>query len=278
MRVITTIAEFRQARRDVKGTLGFVPTMGYLHDGHLELVRRAKGESAAAAASIFVNPTQFGPTEDLAAYPRDFERDRSMLESVGCDLLFYPGVDEVYPRGFQTYVTVEEVSKRLEGERRPGHFRGVATVVAKLFNIVQPDKAYFGQKDGQQVLVVKRMVQDLALPLEIVVVPTVREPDGLAMSSRNVYLSLEQRKAATVLSRSLFAARERYLKGERNAAVLRKTVEDILKSEPLGQIDYVSLAETESLTEITTTVDRPAMLSIVVRMGKTRLLDNVLLE
>ncbi|MBI4329344.1 MAG: pantoate--beta-alanine ligase [Chloroflexi bacterium] len=276
MRLLTTVAEFRAARAQVKGSLGFVPTMGYLHQGHMELVRRARKENDTVAASIFVNPTQFGPSEDLAAYPRDFDRDRAMLEKEGCDLLFYPGAEEVYPPGFDTYIEMGRIAQPLEGVARPGHFRGVATVVAKLFNVVQPTRAYFGQKDGQQVAVVKKMVRDLDFPLEIVVVPTVREPDGLAMSSRNVYLKPLERQAATVLWRALSRARDLYERGERDAEALREEVRRVLDSEPLARTEYVSLADAETLEEVDH-VTRPVMVSLVVRMGATRLIDNIIL-
>ncbi len=277
MRVLTTVGEFRAARRQVAGSLGFVPTMGYLHEGHMELVRWARRENDAVAASIFVNPTQFGPTEDLAAYPRDYERDRVLLEREGCDLLLYPAPEDIYPLGFDTYVTVGTVTARLEGAARPVHFGGVATVVAKLFNIVQPDRAYFGQKDGQQVVVVKKMVRDLAMPVEIVAVPTVREADGLAMSSRNVYLGPEERRAATALYRALSRARELHTGGQRDADTLRQAMREVLEAEPLAETEYVSVADVATLDEVPT-VDKAAMVSLAVRIGRTRLIDNVLLE
>src|SRR4030043_1009308 len=208
MKVIETVAEMKQARKKLRGTLGFVPTMGYLHEGHLMLVRRAKAENDAAVASIFVNPTQFGPKEDFARYPRDPERDLSLLEKERIDLVFMPDAEEMYRQGFATWVDVEKVTERLEGSTRPGHFRGVATVVAKLFNIVEPTAAYFGEKDAQQVVVIKRMVADLNMNLSVVVVPTHREPEGLAMSSRNVYLNTEERQAALILWKSLSPARQ----------------------------------------------------------------------
>src|SRR5579859_1899937 len=214
MQVFETIASFREARRKLTGSLGLVPTMGYLHDGHIELVRQALAENEAVAVSIFVNPTQFGPNEDFNAYPRDMDHDLSALREAGASLIFAPSVEEMYPPGFQTAVEVSGVSQGLEGARRPGHFRGVATVVTKLFNIVQPDRAYFGQKDAQQVAVIRQMVSDLAMPLEIVVAPIVRAPDGLALSSRNSYLTAQQRLAAPVLSRALLAAKTRYDAGE----------------------------------------------------------------
>src|SRR5512136_2180449 len=213
MKVISTVAEFKKERHRIRGTVGFVPTMGYFHEGHLFLARRAKAENDISVVSIFVNPTQFGPKEDFARYPRDPERDLAMLEKEKTDLVLMPPVEEIYPAGASTWVDVENVTKTLEGAARPGHFRGVATVCTKLFNIVQPAKAYFGQKDAQQVVVIKRTVADLNMNLEIVVVPTVREPDGLAMSSRNIYLSPEERKAATVLYKALKLAQEIFADG-----------------------------------------------------------------
>ena len=221
MRVIETVAEFRAARAGV-ADLGLVPTMGYLHDGHLSLVARAKAECSAVAVSIFVNPTQFGPNEDLARYPRDLPRDLGLLEAAGVDLVFAPQPAEVYPQGFDTVIEVRGVTDVLEGAVRPGHFAGVATVVAKLFNIVQPTRAYFGQKDAQQSVVIRKLVRDLNLPVEVIVAPTVREPDGLALSSRNSYLAPDQRAAAPAIYRALSAARDRFAAGERDAEALRE--------------------------------------------------------
>jgi pantoate--beta-alanine ligase len=277
MQVLTTIEDFRQAKVALPGRWGCVPTMGYLHAGHLSLVRRAKSENDRVAVSIFVNPTQFGPNEDLAAYPRDLQRDLNLLEPLGVDLVFHPAPEVMYPSHFQTYVTVEEVTKMLEGAARPGHFRGVATVVAKLFNAAQADRAYFGQKDAQQVVVVKRMVADLAIPTEIVVCPTVREPDGLAMSSRNTYLNSVERKAATVLYRALTTARERYETGERHGDALRAAMRETLAREPLAHVDYVSAADPVTLCEMDRVQDR-LLLSMAVRIGRPRLIDNFLLE
>jgi pantoate--beta-alanine ligase len=276
MRVVHTIAEARAVRRALPGTWGFVPTMGYLHEGHLSLVRRARAENDRVAVSIFVNPTQFGPHEDYSRYPRDLERDLRLLEPLGVDLVFVPSVEEMYPPGFQTWVIVEEVSRPLEGASRPGHFRGVATVVAKLFHILQPDRAYFGQKDAQQTVVIRRMVQDLNIPVEIVICPTVREPDGLAMSSRNTYLNPEERRAATVLFRALQAAKARYEAGERDAERLREAMREVIRAEPLARIDYVSVAHPETLQELER-VEGPALLSLAVYIGTTRLIDNLML-
>lgn len=278
MQICTTIAECRAARERLTGSLGFVPTMGYLHAGHLALVRRAKAECAHVAVSIFVNPTQFGPHEDLERYPRDLPRDLALLENEGVDLVFAPSVAEMYPPGYSTYVEVGDVSAPLEGAHRPGHFRGVATVVCKLFNILQAERAYFGQKDAQQTVVIRRMVRDLNIPTTIVVVPTVREADGLALSSRNVYLSPEERAAAPVLYRALTAARERYAAGERDAEALRRLMHAIIAAEPLARIDYVSVADVETLREIEGPITTGALLSLAVRFGSTRLIDNLPLE
>ena len=275
MKVITTIAGFREARR-AAGTLGFVPTMGYLHEGHLFLVRRARVENDSCAVSIFVNPTQFGPKEDFARYPRDPDRDLSLLEKEGTDLVLMPPVEEIYPPGASTWVDVDDVTTRLEGAARPGHFRGVATVVAKLFNIVEPTRAYFGQKDAQQVVVIQRMVKDLNMNLEVVVVPTQREPDGLAMSSRNVYLSPQERQAAVVLWRSMGLARTLWEKGERDAGRLRREMVDLIARESLARLDYVSIADPVTLQELSR-LEGPALISMAVFMGKTRLIDNTTL-
>ena len=250
--------------------------MGFLHAGHMALVNRARAENQVVVVTIFVNPTQFGPNEDLATYPRDLDRDLAMLRQAGVDLVFTPDASDIYPEGFRSYVTVEGLSDRLEGLSRPGHFRGVATVVAKLFNIVPADRAYFGQKDAQQVVVIKRMVRDLNFRHEIVVVPTVREEDGLALSSRNVYLNGEERQAALALSRGLFLARDLYQSGERNAEVLRSAVRRVMDAEPMLQTDYVTVSDTETLEELDR-IDRPALVAVAARIGRTRLIDNVVL-
>ena len=251
--------------------------MGYLHEGHLALVRRAREENDALAVSIFVNAPQFGPSEDFATYPRDLERDQAILQNEGVDLVFTPSAEEMYPKGYANWVEVGRLAQRLEGQHRPGHFRGVATVVAKLFNIARPDRAYFGQKDGQQVAVIKRMVGDLNMAVDIATVPTVREPDGLALSSRNSYLSPGERQAAPVVYRALCHAQALWKRGERDAEILRGEVRRILEGEPIvEEIDYVSVADASSLDELAN-VEEPAMLSVAVRMGKTRLIDNVLL-
>ena len=276
MRIVTTLQELRQARTEAGGSVGFVPTMGYLHEGHLELVRWARAENDLVVVSIFVNPTQFGPKEDFTQYPRDMDRDLALLEREKTDLVFAPGVEVVYPPGSDTWVEVGTITERLEGAARPGHFRGVAMVVAKLFNMVQPHKTYFGQKDAQQVLVIQKMVADLDMNLEVIVVPTVREPDGLAMSSRNTYLNVEERQAALVLWKSLQLAQRLYDDGERSADLLREQMISLIQSEPLARIEYVSVADCGTLEELKT-IESSALVSLVVRFGKTRLIDNVLL-
>jgi len=261
------------ARAMLPEPVGFVPTMGYLHEGHLSLARRAKEECASVVASIFVNPTQFGPGEDLSKYPRDLARDLRLLESAGVALVWTPTPEVMYPSGFQTWVTVEELTKGLEGAARPGHLRGVTTVVAKLFNAVQPRRAYFGQKDAQQAAVIRQMTKDLDFPIEIVVCPTVREADGLAMSSRNAYLNPEERKAATVLFRALGAAKAAYENGERRAETLRRIMTETINVEPLATLQYISCAEYDTLQELETVAGK-ALLSMAVFVGKTRLIDN----
>ncbi|HSB91115.1 MAG TPA: pantoate--beta-alanine ligase [Anaerolineales bacterium] len=276
MIVVHEFGRLRAERRRLPEPVGFVPTMGYLHQGHLSLVRRARSENRSVAVSIFVNPTQFGPQEDLAAYPRNLDRDLALLEGEGVDLVWNPEPETMYPPGFQTWVTVEEVSQGLEGERRPGHFRGVATIVAKLFHAVAPQRAYFGQKDAQQAAVIRRMSADLDFDLEVVVCPTVREPDGLAMSSRNTYLSVEDRRAAPVLYRALKAAESAFAAGERDAQRLREILQEILDQEPRAKPQYVSVADPDTLTELDGPVTR-ALLSMAVFIGKTRLIDNVVI-
>jgi pantoate--beta-alanine ligase len=274
---VVTLDELRQKRRELRGPVGLVPTMGYLHGGHLSLVQRAKEECASVVVSIFVNPTQFGPQEDLAAYPRDLERDQAMLGEAGVDLLWTPTNEVMYPEDAQTWVTVEEITKVLEGAMRPGHFRGVTTVVTKLFNAVQADKAYFGQKDAQQLAVIRQMVRDLQFPVQIVACPTAREKDGLALSSRNTYLNPAERQAAVVLYRALSSARESYLSGEHSADCLRQAMLSILSAEPLAHIQYVSCADRNTLQELEW-VTNGCLLSMAVYIGKTRLIDNFVLE
>ena len=278
MQTASTVPELRAARANLPGPVGLVPTMGYLHEGHLSLVRAARAECASVVVSIFVNPTQFGPGEDLDSYPRDLDRDLTLLEAECADLVWIPTQETMYPPGSQTWVTVDELTKPLEGAMRPGHFRGVTTVVAKLFNAVQPDKAYFGQKDAQQAAVIRQMARDLHFPLEVVVCPIVREADGLAMSSRNAYLNPEGRQAATALSRALHAARAVYASGERDAGRLRQIMNEVINAEPLACLEYVSCADPQSLQEIEGAIASHALLSMAVFIGETRLIDNILLE
>jgi pantoate--beta-alanine ligase len=275
LQVLQTVAQMRAVRTGA-GDLGLVPTMGFLHAGHLSLVERAKAECAAVAVSIFVNPTQFGPKEDLSRYPRDLPRDLGMLEAAGVDLVFAPELSEIYPPGFATEIRVGAVTDVLEGAVRPGHFAGVATVVAKLFNIVQPTRAYFGQKDAQQSVMIRKLVRDLDIPVELVVAPTVREADGLALSSRNSYLTPPQRAAAPSIFRALSAAAALFEVGEREAEALRQVMRATLAGQPDLQIDYASVADPETLRELRT-IDREALASIAVRLGRTRLIDNLLL-
>lgn len=276
MQVITHVAEMHRRRRALAGSIGFVPTMGALHEGHLSLVRRCRQDNDWALVSIFVNPAQFGPQEDYAAYPRDAERDLALLQAERVDAVFMPPVEEVYPLGFATWLEVSGVSEPLEGAHRPGHCRGVATVVAKLFNITRPTRAYFGQKDAQQALVIQRLVTDLDLDLEVVVLPTVREPDGLAMSSRNAYLSPAERQAATVLYRALQQAQALWQGGERSAEKLRGAMRDLMAAEPLARTDYCSVADARTLQEFQEVVP-PALCCVAVRIGHTRLIDNITL-
>ena len=277
MRIVASKDEMRRVCRDVARSLGLVPTMGALHDGHLSLVDRARAECATVAVSIFVNPTQFGEGEDFALYPRDLDSDLEMLRQRGADLVFVPDVAEIYPPGFDTWINVGPIADRLEGAARPGHFRGVATVVAKLFGIVQPDRSYFGQKDGQQTVVIHKLARDLDMGVEIAVLPTVREADGLAMSSRNARLTTEQRRAAPVVYRALSAGLELWQLGERDASAIRSHLLRELEAEPLlGNVDYVSLAEQDTLEELTQ-AEQGAMLSAAAHLGTVRLIDNVLL-
>ncbi len=281
VRIVTTIAEVREAVREARAAgrrIGFVPTMGYLHEGHLTLMRQARQECGFAVVSIFVNPTQFGPNEDFTRYPRDVERDASLCATVPVDLIFHPGVDEVYPQPFRTTVKVTGLTETLCGASRPGHFDGVATVVTKLFNIVQPDAAYFGQKDAQQVAVIQRMVRDLNMDLTIVPVPIVREPDGLAMSSRNTYLSAAERRAALVLSQTLAMARDRVAAGERDMQTLVKAMRSMISAEPLADIDYVEIVDSTTLQPVVRLEQRAVLAALAVRFGRTRLIDNTILE
>ncbi len=276
MKVVDTVQAMRQTRSQIAGSVGFVPTMGYLHEGHLSLVRQARADNNAVVVSIFVNPIQFGPKEDLGKYPRDLERDMGMLSRERVDHVFVPAAEEMYPPRFNCYVEVGDITERLEGAARPGHFRGVATVVAKLFNIVQPTRAYFGQKDAQQLLVIKKMVADLNMNLEVVGMPTLRERDGLALSSRNTFLNAQERRAATVLYRSLVLAEKLWDGGERDAMAIRDQMMALIQKEPLASVDYVSIADKDTLKDLDTIGDS-ALVSLAVRIGSTRLIDNVVL-
>jgi pantoate--beta-alanine ligase len=276
MQTLCTIAEVRAAQRTLSGAVGLIPTMGALHEGHLTLVRRARADNDHVFVSIFVNPTQFGPNEDFAAYPRDIGRDLGLLEAEGVDYVFLPSVEEMYPKDAETYVDVGPISDRLEGAFRPGHFRGVATVVLKLFTIVKPARAYFGRKDAQQLVVIRRMVRDLNVDVEIVPMDTVREPDGLAMSSRNAYLNPTERKAALCLHEALELAREMWTRGARDAEAFRKRLRELIEDDELARIDYVSVANPETLEELDR-IHGPALVSLAVRIGRTRLIDNITL-
>ncbi len=269
--------EIKEARRNNK-SVGFVPTMGYLHGGHLSLIKKAKEENDLVIVSIFVNPTQFGPGEDFESYPRDLKKDSSLAQSMGADIVFSPSIEEMYPLGCSTYVEIEgDITKKLCGASRSGHFKGVATVVTKLFNIVMPDRAYFGQKDAQQVAVIKRMVKDLHLDVEIVPCPIVREGDGLAMSSRNTYLNEEERRAGTILSKALFEAKERIEEGEINPLKISDFIIETIESELLCEIDYVEVVHGETLESIER-VKGDVLIALAVKIGKTRLIDNLRLE
>jgi pantoate--beta-alanine ligase len=280
MRVLHSIDETRAACRSLKQgerTLGLVPTMGALHEGHLSLIRAARARCPAVAVSLFVNPTQFGPNEDFAQYPRTFERDRELLEAEGVDLLFAPSVEEMYPAGAVTYVTVEGLSDKLCGRSRPGHFRGVTTVVSKLFHILDPDVAFFGQKDAAQAAIIRRMVRDLALPVEIAVCPIVREPDGLALSSRNAYLDPAQRKAATALYRALTRIQSLADRGESDAGKLIAAGKEVVSQEPGIRLDYLEIVDNESLDPVAD-IAHGALVAIAAFAGSTRLIDNLVLH
>ncbi|MEM7330522.1 MAG: pantoate--beta-alanine ligase [Chloroflexota bacterium] len=276
MKVFNTIAEIQAARwENPRLSWGLVPTMGYLHQGHLSLVEKASLDNERVIATIFVNPTQFAEGEDLSSYPRNLERDLSLLEKAGCDFVFVPQDREMYPAGFQTAVSVNVITKNLEGASRPTHFGGVATVVSKLFNITQPTRAYFGQKDAQQTIVLKQLVQDLNFNLELIVCPTVREADGLAMSSRNAYLSEAERTQAPILNQALNAAKSKILAGESDAEQIRQLIKQTIETQPLAKIDYVSVANGHSLEELTQIEKGDLLLSTAVFFGKTRLIDNL---
>jgi len=277
MEVCTTIADARKALEGAAGPIGAVLTMGALHEGHLTLVRRAREECGTVAASIYVNPTQFGDKNDLAAYPRGIQEDLHVLRDEGVDVVFIPTDAEMYPPGFDTWVEPGKVAEPLEGALRPGHFKGVCTVVLKLFITLRPDTSYFGQKDAQQVIVIRQMVEDLALGVEVIAVPTARDRDGLALSSRNAKLNFAERQAAPVLYRALRLAEELALRGQRDGDIVREAIQECIWGEELADIDYVSIADPKTLQELTT-IDRPALASLAVRFGDTRLIDNVLLD
>lgn len=280
MRIAHSLSDLAEYRAKLPEPLGFAPTMGYLHPGHLSLVQTARQECASVAASIFVNPTQFGPNEDFEAYPRSEDRDLALLEEAGVNLVWLPRQEDLYPPGYQTWITVEDISNPLEGRMRPGHFRGVATIVAKLFNLVRPQHAYFGQKDAQQVAVIRRMIADLNYPIQMHVCPTVREQDGLAMSSRNSYLKPDERRAAVVLYRALRAAQLRHGGGSITAASLRQAMVEVIQQEKLAHVQYVSCADLDTLAEregLLSPTDR-ILLSMAVLIGKTRLIDNFMYD
>jgi pantoate--beta-alanine ligase len=268
----------RKVRREQDQTIGLVPTMGALHEGHLSLVREARRMCDVVVVSVFVNPTQFGPDEDFAHYPRDLTKDTTQLTDLNVDYIFAPALEEIYPKGFSTYVKVEGLSDQLEGASRPGHFRGVATVVTILLNVIRPDFAFFGQKDAQQTLIVKRLVRDLVFDTEVIILPTVREESGLALSSRNAYLDEDERRAAAVLYRALRTAKEAYKNGERSGTRLADWVRSTVETEPRARIDYVSVADAETLEKLEKLDDRPVLIALAVHVGKTRLIDNVVLN
>ena len=273
MNIARSVEEARRLRQALPESVGLVPTMGFLHEGHLSLIRTAATANRSVIVSVFVNPTQFGPAEDYSAYPRDMERDLSLLKTEGVDLAFLPEADALYPPGYDSWVDIGELGTRLEGASRPGHFRGVATVVTKLLHITQPQRAYFGRKDAQQLAVIRQLTRDLDFGVEIVGCPIIRDPDGVAMSSRNTYLSPRQRKSATVLSRSLILATELWQGGERDAAAIRNAMEALISAEPEANLDYISIADQDTLREMTR-IDRPALISLAVQIGPTRLIDN----
>lgn len=268
----------RKIRREQDRTIGLVPTMGALHEGHLSLVREARRMCDTVVVSVFVNPTQFGPSEDYEHYPRDLTKDTALLTDYNVDYIFAPSAEEIYPKDFSTYVNVGGLSKLLEGEKRPGHFRGVATIVAILLNTVRPDFAFFGQKDAQQALIIKRMIRDLAFDTEIVVLPTVREDSGLAISSRNNYLDVEEQASAAVIHRGLVQAKELYKKGERHAGKLAEVVRTMIETEPRVRLDYVSVVDADSLEKLDKLDEHPVLIAVAAYVGKTRLIDNVVLN
>ncbi len=268
----------RKIRREQDRTIGLVPTMGALHEGHLSLVREARRMCDVVVVSVFVNPAQFGPGEDFERYPRDLTKDTALLTDYNVDYIFAPPVEELYSKNFSTYVNVEGLSDQLEGAARPGHFRGVATVVTVLLNVVRPDFAFFGQKDGQQAVIIRRLVRDLALDTEIIVLPTVREDSGLAMSSRNSYLNAEEQEAATVIHRALTKAKETYKAGEKHASKLAELVRTTIEAEPLVRVDYVSITDVETLEKLDKLDERPVLIAVAAYIGKIRLIDNTMLN
>ncbi|WP_202709214.1 pantoate--beta-alanine ligase [Sporosalibacterium faouarense] len=281
MKILNTVDDIREeikAARKVNKSVGLIPTMGFLHEGHLSLIKNARKENDIVVVSIFVNPTQFGPNEDLESYPRDLDRDRKLVEEAECDLLFVPEVDEMYPSGYKTYVEVEgNITKRLCGESRKGHFKGVTSVVSKLFNIVSPDRAYFGQKDAQQVAVIEQMVRDLNFDIEIIPCPIVREEDGLALSSRNIYLKPMEREDATILSKSLFKAKEMIENGEKDAKIIKDFVTYNIMTVEYAKIDYVEVVSARTLEEIRT-IEGDVLIAVAVKIGEPRLIDNIRME
>lgn len=280
MLIFSTIEEIKKYINKEKAlgkTVGLVPTMGYLHKGHQSLIKQAKNENDIVVVSIFVNPTQFGIGEDFEKYPRDITNDQLLAENTGADLIFAPSINEMYPKGYQTYVEVNQLTQTLCGKSRPTHFKGVTTIVNKLFNIINPDKAYFGQKDAQQVIVIKRMVNDLNMNTEIVVCPIVREADGLAISSRNIYLSKKAREQATVLASSLIYAKELIYKGERGSEIIKNQIIELIKEKPLAKIDYVSIVDIETLSDIEQ-IDGSILIALAVKFEETRLIDNTIVE
>ena len=268
----------RKIRREQDRTVGLVPTMGALHEGHLSLVREARRMCDVVVVSVFVNPTQFGPGEDFEHYPRDLTKDTALLTDYNVDCIFAPTVEEIYPKGFSTYVNVEGLSEQLEGASRPGHFRGVATVVTILLNTVRPDFAFFGQKDAQQALVIRRLVKDLAFDTEIVILPIVREDSGLAISSRNLYLTPDEQNSATVIHKALVTAKNAYKDGERNASRIIDLIRSTVESEPRARLDYVTVADAETLEKVDRLDDRPTLIALAAYVGKTRLIDNTILN
>ena len=280
MEIIETVSRMKSVCREESRagkTIGFVPTMGYWHEGHLSLIRAARKRCQVLVVSIFINPLQFGPQEDYQQYPRDISRDARLAQAEGIDYLFYPSVEEMFPQGFNTTVEVRKLSEKLCGRSRSGHFQGVATVVLKLFNVIKPDVAFFGQKDAQQAVIIKQMIDDLSLDVELVTMPIVREEDGLAMSSRNLYLNPHERKAATILYKSLLKARELVLRGEYRASAIIRHMNQMIENEPLAHVDYITITDAENLQELDVIKGR-VLIALAVFIGKTRLIDNLILE